>query len=55
MKKLVSLLMSLMMVMLLAAPVATAQAEDLPKDVTVRVYSWWDPTKPGMVNLKAGF
>lgn len=33
----------------------TATAEELPKDVTIRVYSWWDPTKPGMIGLKEGF
>lgn len=55
MKKLLSITLSILMLALTLAPLASAAAEDLPKDVTVRVYSWWDPTKEGMVNLKAGF
>ena len=53
MKKLVALLLCLMMVAL-SIP-ALAAGDDLPKDVTVRVYSWWDPTNKGMSDLKAGF
>lgn len=54
MKKLVSLFLCLALLAALSVP-ALAQAEDLPKDVTIRVYSWWDPAKPGMVGLKDGF
>lgn len=53
MKKLVALLLCVMMVMTLAS--TAFAADDLPKDVTVRVYSWWDPAKDGMVKLKEGF
>lgn len=56
MKRTLSLLLGVMMVMLMAIAALPALADEaLPKDVTVRVYSWWDPTKDGMVNLKAGF
>ena len=54
MKKLISLLLCAMMLVTLSLSV-TASAEDLKKDVTVRVYSWWDPAKPGIVGLKEGF
>lgn len=54
MKRLVSLLLCALLLVLVAAP-SIAAAEDLPKDVTVRVYSWWDPTKEGMIGLKDGF
>ena len=27
----------------------------LEKDVTIRVYSWWDPAHQGIVSLKEGF
>lgn len=53
MKRLISLLMCLLLALAMLAPTATA--EELPKDVTIRVYSWWDPTKPGMIGLKEGF
>ncbi len=53
MKRLVSLMMCLLLALSMIAP--AAMAEDLPKDVTIRVYSWWDPTKPGMIGLKEGF
>ena len=53
MKRLISLLMCLLLALARLAPTATA--EELPKDVTIRVYSWWDPTKPGMIGLKEGF
>ncbi|MEG0740844.1 MAG: extracellular solute-binding protein [Clostridia bacterium] len=56
MKKSISLLLSIMMVLMCVATAVPAMAEEeLAKDVTVRVYSWWDPAKPGMINLKAGF
>ena len=45
--------MCLLLALAMLAPTATA--EELPKDVTIRVYSWWDPTKPGMIGLKEGF
>ena len=56
MKKLLSVFLCVMMVLLMSVtPAALAQEEELSKDVTINVYSWWDPTKVGMVNLKEGF
>lgn len=56
MKKLLSVFLCVMMVLLMSVtPAAFAQEEELSKDVTINVYSWWDPTKVGMVNLKDGF
>ena len=56
MKKLLSVFLCVMMVLLMSVtPAALAQEEELSKDVTINVYSWWDPTKVGMVNLKDGF
>ena len=56
MKKLLSVFLCVMMVLLMSVtPAAFAQEEELSKDVTINVYSWWDPTKVGMVNLKEGF
>ena len=52
MKKLLSVFLCVMMVLLMSVtPAALAQEEELSKDVTINVYSWWDPTKVGMVNL----
>lgn len=56
MKKLLSVFLCVMMVLLMSVtPAALAQEEELSKDVTINVYSWWDPTKVGMVNLKERF
>lgn len=57
-KKLVAFLMVATMVLCMLVSCSSGdngKVTTLEKDQTINVYSWWDPTKPGLEKLKAGF
>ncbi|MEG2159413.1 MAG: extracellular solute-binding protein, partial [Clostridia bacterium] len=61
MKKKISLLLCLVLVfscivgLLVACKPDNGPSDVLDKGRTINVYSWWDPTKPGIVGMKNGF
>ncbi|MDD4000259.1 MAG: extracellular solute-binding protein [Bacilli bacterium] len=57
MKKFISFLVLVLVLTGLTAcgPEDNGPSDELVKDKTINVYSWWDPTHDGLVRLKAGF